>query len=91
MQTKTSNRHRERLAMGAGAVLTVAEAVALLPIADREARTWLRQEDLIRDLAGRPVVRWADVLVALSAGAEPGADPLTMVHGTLPRVQLEPI
>ncbi len=77
--------------MGAGAVLTVNEAAALLPVSDPAARLWLRQRDLIRSLDGRPVVVWADVLDALRAGAEPAeaASPVRVVG--LRRVRLDPL
>lgn len=79
--------------MGAGAVLTVAEAAALLPIADAAARRWLRAEGLVSQLEGRAVVVWAAVLSALRAGAEPTA---TQARGSprgaaLPRVRLDPL
>ena len=52
----SSKRHRDRLALGAGAVLTVSEASALLPVADCDARAWLRRLGLVRYLEGRQVV-----------------------------------
>lgn len=88
-------RHRARLQMGAGAVLTVGEAAALLPVADGEARAWLRDRGLVRSLLGRDVVRWIDVLDALRAGDAPATEgPVparrraTKPADTLPRVRL---
>jgi len=76
--------------MGAGAVLTVNEAVGLLPVSDREARLWLNGRGLVRQLAGRPVVRWADVLAALAAGDDPEGSSSPPVYADLPRVSLKP-
>ena len=68
MSTKshaTSGRHLNRLAMGEAAILSVPQAVALLPMADPLARRWLHDHDLVHDLAGRGVVIWADVLATI--------------------------
>ena len=67
MGAKTGDR---RLALGAAAVVSAATAAELLPIRDAEARQWLRDRDLVRELLGRPVVRWGDVLDALEAEPE---------------------
>ena len=77
--------------MGAGAVLTVNEAVGLLPVSDREARLWLAGRGLIRDLAGRPVVVWRDVLAALSEGEDPEGSTSPPFLPPLPRVSLKPL
>jgi hypothetical protein len=53
---------RRRLLLGTGAVLSLNEAAALLPFSDAEARRWLRSRGLVRDLEGRSVVRWLDVV-----------------------------
>lgn len=83
-------RHRDRLRMGPGAVLTVNEAAALLPIADRDARAWLHHRGLVRSLAGRDVVLWIDVLDELRAGEVPATEAPRVVSrtGPLPRVRL---
>lgn len=60
-----------RLALGVGAVLSLAEAVALLPFADAEARRWLQRRGLVRELEGRRVVRWLDVLFHPELGGVP--------------------
>lgn len=80
-----ADRHADRLAVSAGAVLTEAEAVALLPVRDSDARAWLRSQGLVRQLAGRPVVRWADVLDALAGDRRPEPRPPAPA---LPRVRL---
>lgn len=57
--------------MGSSATLTLGEAVALLPVQDAEAREWLRGNGLVRDLLGREVVVWGDVVDAIKAGNDP--------------------
>ncbi len=58
-----------RLIVSPGAVRSLQQATELLPIADRDARAWLRRRGLVRDLSGRSVVVWADVIAALEAPA----------------------
>lgn len=70
-----SERHAERLTMGLGAVLSVAEAVAQLPVADHRGRRWLEAHGLIRRLDGTPVVIWLDVVEALRKPAEAVPEP----------------
>lgn len=84
----SSHRHRDRLAMGAGAVLTVAEAAALLPVADADARRWLHGAGLVRRLAGRAVVVWADVHDALRSSDGPEAPRAEAAAPALRRVKL---
>ena len=48
--------------MGADAVLSLQQASRLLPLGDRAARAWLRDEGLVRRIQGREVVVWGDVL-----------------------------
>ena len=55
----------DHVALGRAAVFSVSRAAELLPIRDCEARAWLRDRGLIRDLVGRSVVVWGDVLDAL--------------------------
>jgi len=86
-----NSRSSDRLAMGPGAVLTVNEAAGLLPVSDREARLWLAGRGLIRDLAGRPVVVWRDVLAALSEGEDPEGSTSPPLFLPLPRVSLKPL
>mgnify|MGYP007046922749 CR=1 FL=1 len=64
------DRNLERLLVSPGAILSLEKASELLPIAKRDARTWLRQRGLVRDLEGRDVVVWADVIAALQAPTE---------------------
>ncbi len=71
----SSARHRERLTLGTAAVLTVAEAAALLPVCDAEARRWLRARGLVRSLVGRDVVIWGDIPDALREDASAPATP----------------
>ena len=84
----SSKRHRDRLALGAGAVLTVSEASALLPVADCDARAWLRRLGLVRYLEGRQVVCWQDVIDALRRGESPERQG-TEKRFPFPRVSLD--
>ena len=64
----------QRLVVSSSAVVSVGQAARLLPIAPKDARRWLRKRGLIRDLAGRSVVVWGDVVHELSRPAhEPPA------------------
>jgi hypothetical protein len=76
-----------RRQLGAGAVLTVAEAARLLPFREADAVRWLHERKLARPvpgLPGRRVVRWLDVLDAL---AEPCPEPVPK-REPLPRAGL---
>lgn len=64
------SRPAARLAMGANAVLSLAQAVDLLPLDRVKARQWLKDRNLVRTLAEHEVVIWGDVLDALRAGSE---------------------
>jgi len=86
----SSQRHYDRLSMGQGAVLSVTEAAALLPIADSRARDWLRKEGLVVSLEGKKVVCWADVMDTIRAGRGPEEKSSTR-RRRLPRVPLKPI
>lgn len=57
--------HIERLALGSAAVVSPATAARWLPMSRSDARRWLDARSLVRDLAGRPVVVWGDVLDAI--------------------------
>lgn len=64
----------QRLVVSSSAVLSAGQAARLLPIAERDARRWLRRRGLIRDLDGRSVVVWGDVVRELGRPAhEPPA------------------
>lgn len=71
--------------MGLGAVLPVAAAAALLPLGDSEARAWLHDRRLIRHIAGRRCVIWADVIEALRGAGDIDA---RVIDSPLPRVRL---
>ena len=88
---QSSARHSQRLSMGVGAVLTVNEAAALLPVADSDARLWLRRRGLVSSLDGRPVVVWAAVLAAIRSGDGPDEPPAARRSTPLPRVALDPL
>ncbi len=85
-----SERHRDRLLQGPGAVYTIATAAALLPVSDQEARVWLREQGLIRELSGRCVVIWSEVLDALRDGGPDSPQPVSI--RTAPRrIKLDPL
>ncbi len=91
MSVKAADR---RLTLGVAAVISVAEAAALLPFADAEARRWLHAQGLVRELAGRRVVRWLDVVFHPDLGgvptdAEPAPAPAPRVR--LARTPLPPL
>jgi len=66
-----SERARERLLMGTGAVLSVSAAAALLPCNDAEARRWLEAQGLARrGPGGKRMVAWAAVVERLSPPAK---------------------
>jgi hypothetical protein len=82
-----SATYRDRLTLGTGAVLTHNEAARLLPMADRDARSWLASAGLVVDLDGRSLVVWADVLAALRTRSGATA-PSPPIASRLPRVPL---
>lgn len=95
--SRRGTRAAARRELGAAAVLPVVRAVELLPLAEADARRWLTEQGLVRDLAGRRVVIWGDVLDALRRGPPvEGAEPEPArgePRGTarLPRVRLRPV
>lgn len=80
-----SRRYHDRLSMGVGAILPLAVAAALLPLADSEATDWLRGKGLVREIAGRRCVIWADVIDALRHGDDVET---VALRASLPRVRL---
>ena len=74
-----STRDRDRLALGRDAVLSLGRAAELLPMADGDARAWLRAQGLVVRLeyAGRDkeVVCWGAVLDRLHSQASLPATP----------------
>ncbi len=64
-----SQAHRDRLAQGPAAVYSLAQAARLLPMDDRQARDWLVRHGLVRELEGRRVVIWGEVLEELQRQA----------------------
>ena len=83
----------QRLAMGRGALLSLPQAAALLPLKDSEGRRWLREQGLVGDLEGREVVDWGRALDApyqdrdKAASLPPPRRPST-TQKSLPRVRL---
>ena len=86
-----SNRGAQRLALGSGAVFSVAQAAGLLPIHDRDARRWIRDRGLVRHLAGREVVIWGDLLDAVRSGDDVQPVERPAPGKGLLRARLEPI
>lgn len=92
-------RADRRLLLGDAAVLTVAQAAALLPVDDNDARRWLRNHGLIarmtlhdpetgiaRDVE---VVVWGDVVDALArADAHREAATPRQIHGNVDLIKL---
>ena len=85
-----SSRHNSRLRLGEAAVLPVPQAIALLPLADKEAKSWLEENNLVHQLRGRRVVIWGDVLRQLTAEGEvpPPKPQPTRSKASLRRVDL---
>ncbi|MEO0605397.1 MAG: hypothetical protein AAF211_28460 [Myxococcota bacterium] len=50
---------RERL--GDAGILSLDHAATLLPLPNAEAKAWLREHDLVVEIAGRPTVDWGEV------------------------------
>jgi hypothetical protein len=69
-----NERRAAREGLNLGALLTLGEAEALLPVADRLARAWLLERGLVRYLRGRPVVLWQDVMDELRKPDTPQPD-----------------
>ena len=73
----TSVRDRERLGLGRDAVLSLGRAAELLPLADGEARAWLREQGLVAsiEVCGRTkeLVHWGAVLERLGPPPTPKA------------------
>ena len=57
-----SSRANSRLRVSAASVLPARIAAELLPMNDAEASRWLRESGVVRDLKGRRVVVWGDVV-----------------------------
>ena len=64
-QRREPSRSAKRRETGLGAVYPLAEAVALLPMSDADARRWLREQGLVANIDGRDVVAWHRVTEAL--------------------------
>lgn len=71
-----TDRREARRQLGDAAVISEAEAFALLPCRDSTARAWLRSSGLVIEhpQLGRVVI-WGDVLAAIRAGKGPDAKP----------------
>jgi hypothetical protein len=78
------------LGLGSGDVLTVTSAARALHMREADARAWLRDEDLIRTVAGRERVLWGDVLAAIRRGDTPKCQQTGDKRrgGSLPRARL---
>ena len=73
----TSVRDRERLGLGRDAILSLGRAAELLPLADREARAWLREQGLVATIEAcgrtKELVHWGAVLEKLAPASPPNA------------------
>jgi hypothetical protein len=77
-----------RALLGSSAIISPTVAASWLPLSDSDARRWLRENSLIRDLDGRAVVVWGEVVACVSK-CDPAA-PRIPTH-PLPRVSLRPL
>ncbi len=57
----------DRLRMSGAAVLPMRQAASLLSMRDGDALRWLKREGLVRDLDGRKMIVWGDVVDRLRA------------------------
>lgn len=73
----TSVRDRERLGLGRDAILSLGRAAELLPLADGEARAWLREQGLVATIEAcgrtKELVHWGAVLEKLAPARPPKA------------------
>lgn len=71
----TSVRDRERLGLGRDAILSLGRAAELLPLADGEARAWLREQGLVATIEAcgrtKELVHWGAVLERLGPAPTP--------------------
>ena len=86
----SSQRLRVRAALGAAAVVSVRVAAEWLPWSDQDARLWLRRRGLVREVDGREVVVWGDVVAAIRGSKAEPVDGGVTVHA-LRRVPLREI
>lgn len=85
--TSKRDRFSERVALG---VLGLSDAIAALPVRDSEARTWLVDSGLVRDLCGRQVVLRDELVDAIrDRGAEKARSRRDLARRA-PRVSLLP-
>ena len=70
----------QRLRLGGAAVLTVNEAIRMLPLRDDDARAWLEENDLIDSLRGRRVVVWKKVVDCIAGGEVASRPPVRRVQ-----------
>ena len=69
-----------RLLQGGAALLPVEEAVRLSPVRDGDIRKVIEEAGIIRRLAGRRVVLWADVIALACHEHEPSGQPARPVR-----------
>ena len=66
MGKRSRDIHDDRLLLGEAGVISVEEAARRLPMSDAEARTWLRDADLVHRPDGKhAMVVWGEVLAAI--------------------------
>ena len=59
-----------RFIISPGAIVSLQQAAMLLVFEKRDARAWLLQQGIVRDVAGRSLVVWADVMDAVRNSPE---------------------
>lgn len=78
-----------RALLGPAAVVSESEAARRLPFRDSDARAWLRERALVREVRGLgECVCWGDVLDAIRLGD--GPTPETAPRAKLARAGLQP-
>lgn len=83
--TSKRDRFSERVALG---VLGLSDAIAALPVRDSEARAWLVDSGLVRDLCGRQVVLRDELVAAVRDGGTEGRRNHRKMGRGAPRVSL---
>ena len=68
-------RDEARLIVGPGAVLSVSRAVELLPMRDAAARAAIEAAGIVRNVDGKRLVVWGDVLDVVLQRQEEGEAP----------------
>jgi hypothetical protein len=76
MEAAVSYAREARERLGLAAILSVDHAAELIPMDRAAARDWLRACGLIRQVDGKPMVRWGDVYERIGELMEPRPSPV---------------